>query len=261
MASADAALFARAYGDPELLANLQEEGETNIKSIRSAMIEVAPAWAAMREAAAKGDIAEEMDTTEQLVAAVRIVQRARQEGRQVADVLSSASVDPITENFLALMFRDTVEWKAPTSHDNMVLGLQTYVDEALKTTAGVDIETTRGKQYAEEKRKQEQQELPKGAKRAGEGREGAGRGRGERGAQAAEDQAGRGDREPRRALAERADARGLERAANLPPKGLEASETSRSGESYYRRDRLRHAARSRDAQDPHEAAREMAARR
>ena len=46
----DAALVAKAYGDPRLIEALFETGESNIKAIGQALKEVAPEWAAMRSA-------------------------------------------------------------------------------------------------------------------------------------------------------------------------------------------------------------------
>ena len=107
------------------------------------------------------------------------------DGRDVAefvnqtDFLDSTALDPIAESFLALYFRDTQQWAKPVRQDKIALGLQTYVDEAMKTAAGANIfgdvadptqtlGTARRKQYADERRRAEQREFVRAARRPGE---------------------------------------------------------------------------------------------
>lgn len=136
------ALLAKAYGDPSLVSAVVESTESNIKAIGGALTDVAPNWARMREAAAKGDIPASADQTPAMLEALRLVRLARQEGRNVAeyvaqpDILSGKSISPEGEAFLGLMFRDRKNWTAPVGRDKLADSLRFYADEALKLKGG-----------------------------------------------------------------------------------------------------------------------------
>lgn len=140
-----AALLAKAYGDPALVAKLIESADNNIKSIGGALLDVSASWAKMRSAARAGTIAPEMDQTDALIEAVRLVDRARTERRNVIeyvkqpDLLSGEGISPMGQRFLALMFRDTRQWTKPAGRDRIVAALQFYGDEAMKTAPGADM--------------------------------------------------------------------------------------------------------------------------
>ena len=207
------ALFAKAYGDPALLARLREDSETAIKSIGQALIEMAPAWARMRAMIEAGDIDPAMDTTEHLMAAVRLIERARREGQEVRDLVNQidafSGIDghPFTEKHLRLMFWNTDKWVRQKGQPKIVEGLMAYVEEALEKPPGPDmfgatadpaavLALAEKKQRAEEDLKARQAELL--GRRADEGvRQGvseAGRQRDERGGESGADQAREADR-------------------------------------------------------------------
>ena len=161
------ALLAKAYGDADLVAALTESSDTNIKAIGGALLDVAPQWAQMRQEAANGTIASEMDQTAALMEAVRIVDRARRAKRNVAefvgqgDLLAGDTISPLGKDFLALFFRDVQSWTRPVSRDRMAGALQFYVDEAQKSAPGADmfgaaadpdavLKAAKAKQYGEE---------------------------------------------------------------------------------------------------------------
>ena len=264
LARIENAMFARAYGADELLAALREATDTNLKSIGKAMIEMAPAWSQMREAAAKGQIDPDMDQTANLVAAARIVHRARVENRAVAEFVNQtdflqSDLDPMVETFMAWFFEDTVKWTKPTGQPRIVTAMQVYVDDAMKTSTAEDIfgekvtpaqiaKAGREKQYAERRAKERQQELVRAAKRGGQRAEGAGRRGREPGAQATEAGARREDR----GAGERAAARAAPRVA---PKGLASTADARSGNAYWNETEYAKGYVE-GAQDPHLAARE-----
>lgn len=146
----EVALLAKAYGDADLVSALAESPDNNIKAIGGALMDVAPAWTKMRADARTGQIDPEMDTTDRLLEAVKIVQRARKDGRNVIefvvqnDMLSGTAVDPIAENYLRLMFRDR-ELSKPTGRDKIADALRLYLDEAGKSSAGAGLFGTEGK--------------------------------------------------------------------------------------------------------------------
>ena len=139
------AVFAKAYGDVELLGRLREETEGSVRTIGAAMIEAGAEWAAMREAAADGRIGKGLDVTEDLLAAVRLVETARRDHRSLAnavrqtDILKGNALSENGEKLLALMFRDVGVWTQPSGRERLVTGLQKYTGEALKGAAGRDM--------------------------------------------------------------------------------------------------------------------------
>lgn len=139
------ALLARAYGDADLVSALVESPDTNIKAIGGAATDVAAEWAQMRLDVEAGTISPESDQTSKLLDAVRVVERARREGRKVAeyvgqrDIFSGQAMDPKAEAFLRLMFRNHVSWTMPVGRDKLADALRFFVAEMRKTNAGTDL--------------------------------------------------------------------------------------------------------------------------
>lgn len=165
------AMLAKAYGDAELINKLIEAADNNIKSIGGALLDVSPAWAKMRAAARDGSIAPEMDQTAALIEAVKLVNRARTEGRNVIeyvkqpDLLSGDGISPMGQRFLALMFKDTRQWTKPQGRDRMVEAFTSYTDEAMASHPGADMfgaTADPDAALAMIKDKQDQKEAPNG---------------------------------------------------------------------------------------------------
>lgn len=105
-----AALMAAAYDSPEVVADMFESADSDIKAIGGALLDVAGPWAQMREAARSGAIPADLDVTPNLVGAVNIVRRARAEGKGVADLANQVDMlagetDPATMHILHVFFR------------------------------------------------------------------------------------------------------------------------------------------------------------
>ncbi|MEM6624462.1 MAG: LPD38 domain-containing protein [Pseudomonadota bacterium] len=163
-----AALLARAYGDAALVATLIESADTNIKAIGGALMDVSARWAQMRALAQANQISPDMDQTDALLEAVRIVDRARSAQRNVAEFVGQddlltggSSVSPMGMDFLRLFFRDTEQWARPAGRQKIADALQFYVDEAEQTSPGADLlgqtaepgpvlQTAKGRQYGSE---------------------------------------------------------------------------------------------------------------
>ena len=176
------ALLAKAYGDADLVGSLIESPDNNIKAIGGAMMDVAGQWAQMRAEAASGDINPGADVTPFLLEAVRLIQRARNEGRPLAefvsqtDIFSGTTIVPEAEMLLRLMFRNNVSWTQPAGREKLAEALRFYATEARKTSAGVDLlgeaappahkilAEAKRRQYGEE---EVQQKLPGGGRVAG----------------------------------------------------------------------------------------------
>ena len=144
------AMFMGAYGEAEILERLREDTDSNIRGLGGAMIDVAPAWAAMRGAAKEGRIDPNSDMTQHLVEAVNTVRKSRSEGTPIemlvgqTEMFSGEAIDPLTERMLQLMYRDPGAWEKPLSRERMVAALKSVVDQANKTTPDADMfgETT-----------------------------------------------------------------------------------------------------------------------
>lgn len=139
------AVIARAYGDEmgPLLERILDSDADGMKAIAGAFRDVAGPWAAMREAAARGEIAPGMDITPDLLAAVRTVLHARDKGLRVADVLAQMDLDapPLTDAgraMLALMHNDPGFQRA-AGQATMARRLGGYIDEAMKSQPGRDM--------------------------------------------------------------------------------------------------------------------------
>lgn len=132
------ALLGRAYGDPRLLDRVLENTDSNIRSIGNAMADAAGPWTIMRDAVARGDLPPGMNITEDLLGAVRVVMRARDARRPIAEFADQGEFlggpSEISKLLLRGMFR--ANFKSPAARPKIAGMLRLYTDEALKNTAG-----------------------------------------------------------------------------------------------------------------------------
>lgn len=143
----EAALLARAYGDeaPELVARLSESIDNDVKAVAGALLDNAGAWARMRAAAGSGEIAPGMDTTADLAAAVRTLERARREGHKIADLAANGELfgGGLTDTgrlWLGSFFRDgDLDRARPVSRPALSTMIGRYLDEAMKSKPGQDM--------------------------------------------------------------------------------------------------------------------------
>lgn len=134
-----AALMGRAYGEPVLLGRALEDTDSNIKAIAGAMADSSAPWARMRDAVARGEIPAGMDITDDLVNAVRLVMKARDEGRAVKDMVNQAEMfggpDELSKIVARAMFSDA-DLKRPVGRARLSSLLSDYATEAMKNDAG-----------------------------------------------------------------------------------------------------------------------------
>lgn len=133
------ALMGRAYGEPAMLTRALEDTDNNIKGIAGALADSSGPWAVMRDAVARGDIPAGMDITDDLVNAVRLVMKARDEGRAVRDVVNQGEMfggpDELSKIVARAMFSD-VDLKRPVGRAKLSEFLRDYATEAMKNDAG-----------------------------------------------------------------------------------------------------------------------------
>lgn len=131
------AILARAFNDANLIQVLTENtDDSNIKTIGNSLTDVAPIWAQMRGEASAGTIDPGVDSTNNLLAAVALVRRARDEGRPVTDFivhgdLLAGDIDPITKAWLAVFYRNDKMTQA-TGREKLTEFLNAYATEARK---------------------------------------------------------------------------------------------------------------------------------
>lgn len=134
-----AALMGRAYGEPVLLGRALEDTDSNVKGIAGAMADSSAPWARMRDAVSRGEIPAGMDITDDLMNAVRLVMKARDEGRAVKDMVNQAEMfggpDELSKIVARAMFSDT-DLKRPVGRARLSALLSDYAAEAMKNDAG-----------------------------------------------------------------------------------------------------------------------------
>lgn len=137
----NAALLGRAYSDRWLIGAVLESNDSNIRAIGGALVDASANWAKMRADEERGMIASGADRTEPLIEAVKIVDRARREGRPISDyveqqdIFEGDTVSPAAQQFLGLFFRDK-DFRRPRSREKIAEALNFYAVEAMKNHAG-----------------------------------------------------------------------------------------------------------------------------
>lgn len=134
-----AALMGRAYGDAALLGRALEDADSNIKGIAGALTDAAPAWAKLRDAVARGDIPPGMDITDDLLEAVRLIMKARDEGRTARELIDQAEMfggpNEIAKILARAMYGDD-ELRRAASRKKIAAFLADFAEEARKNDAG-----------------------------------------------------------------------------------------------------------------------------
>ena len=132
------ALFARAYGAPDLIAKHAEAADPAMRSLIDALAEAAPNWSALRADIEAGLIKSEMDLTDHLLDAVRLIGDARKAAAKggtstagaIDDALAQISLDgqihPLTEA-LVQIFRKGDRVRPDREITELLTG---YTDEA-----------------------------------------------------------------------------------------------------------------------------------
>ena len=86
------AMLAKGFGDPDFIDRAFVSPDLHVRSLAGALVDAAPAWTKMREAARLGVIDGNHDVTPSLMTAVRGVLRAKGEGRPVSETLGNGDL-------------------------------------------------------------------------------------------------------------------------------------------------------------------------
>jgi len=136
------ALFARAYGAPDLIAKHTEASDPAMRSLIDALAEAAPQWSALRADIEAGLIKPEMDLTDNLLDAVRLIGDARKTAAKgktdtagaIDDALAQISLEgqvhPLTEALVQIFRkgdrvrpdREITELLSSYTHEARIVG-------------------------------------------------------------------------------------------------------------------------------------------
>lgn len=140
----EAALLTAAYGKSDLVQELFESTDTDIKAIGNALKVVSGQWAIMRQAAKDGVIDPAVDMTGNLMEAVNIIRRSRAEGSSVAelagqgDLMGGNYLNELSELFLRIFYRGAM-YDRSRSGEKVITGLQDVVTSAMNTKADAGL--------------------------------------------------------------------------------------------------------------------------
>jgi N12 class adenine-specific DNA methylase len=139
-----AALAQSAYGDADLIGEMFDSTDTDIKSIGEALKAAAPEWADMRDSARGGAIDPAADITPSLLGAVAMVRRARQQRQSLSDLARQTDIttgqppDPMVLGALRLLYGGEFLTR-PMGRDRMADLLREYTRLAKGITADAGL--------------------------------------------------------------------------------------------------------------------------
>lgn len=118
------AVFARAYGDADILAMLTESTDANVRNILAGMLRAAPEVAKLADMAQAG-ARQEADIAGPLVEAVRLFSQLRSEGRTVQQFLAQGSMfgDGLSPEIQAMLEAVSLNARAPKRIAEMIGGM------------------------------------------------------------------------------------------------------------------------------------------
>jgi hypothetical protein len=126
-----AAMAQAAYGDPDLISEMFESTDTDIKTIGEALKLSAGAWANLRDSVRAGTVEPSADITPAVVDAVRMIRRARQDRRSLhdlsrqVDLTTGQTPDPLMLSALRLFYGGEFLTR-PLGRDRVVSLLEEY---------------------------------------------------------------------------------------------------------------------------------------
>lgn len=132
-------MLGRAYGDPAFLGRALEDADSNIKAIAGALTDAAPQWALLRDGVATGRVEPAMDVTADLLDAVRMVMKARDEGIKLPDLMNQAEMFGGPSGFAKIMARNFFnngDMTRQASKARIGQFLKEFATEARKAEAG-----------------------------------------------------------------------------------------------------------------------------
>lgn len=139
-----AALMQAAYGDADLVQELFDSLDTDIKSIGEALKAVAGEWANMRDSARTGAINPDADITGNLLQAIALIRQSRRDHQALTEIISQPDLmtgevpDSLTVGLLR-MFHTGPNLSRAAGRDRVAQDLRNYLGMAMATSAEPDM--------------------------------------------------------------------------------------------------------------------------
>lgn len=139
-----AALMQAAYGDADLVQELFDSLDTDIKSIGEALKAVAGEWANLRDSARTGAINPDADITGNLLQAIALIRQSRRDRQALTEIVSQTDLitgevpDSLTVGLLR-MFHTGPNLSRAAGRDRIVQDLRNYLGMAMATSAAPDM--------------------------------------------------------------------------------------------------------------------------
>lgn len=138
------AVLHSAYDDSKLLSRMLESTDDNIRNITGAMTDAAPGFANLKALEAEGELLKGLNTSPQLVEAVKLIADLRARGVSPAahfnQIDAFAQVDPLVEAWVRAFYNPDLS--RPISRQKMTEVMKAYTDEAAKHKPGGFLEDT-----------------------------------------------------------------------------------------------------------------------
>jgi hypothetical protein len=139
-----AAMVQSAYGDSELVGEMFDSQDTDIKTIGESLKAMAGQWADMRDSARMGAIDAQADTTDNLVQAVNLIRKARQNRTSLFDLVNQPDLmtgqapDDLTRAMLR-MFYGGPYLTTPFGREKVIAKLNAYTEAAMNSAHDTDM--------------------------------------------------------------------------------------------------------------------------
>lgn len=139
-----AAMVQAAYGDADLVQEMFESQDNDIKSIGEALKTMSGPWADMRDSARTGAIDAQADVTDNLLQAVNLVRKSRQDRTslydlvQQTDMMTGQAPDDMTRAMLRMFYGGTY-LTTPYGRDKVIAKLNAYTQAAMNSMQQADM--------------------------------------------------------------------------------------------------------------------------
>ncbi|UYF80108.1 PLxRFG domain-containing protein [Acinetobacter ursingii] len=135
----ESALLAAAFNDAQIISQVIESKDSDIKAIGNALIEAAPQWAQVRKGVQDGILVEGVNVEANLVEAVHLVRKARQQNLSLSEMLNQddifdGSIDQVTKDFISIFYSGDKLNKARSSQ-KVADALKSYAQLAMTAKA------------------------------------------------------------------------------------------------------------------------------
>lgn len=136
-----AALVAKAYNNPDLVENIFESADPEVKAVGNVLRDRAAEYAQLGAAVRRGAVPARFDIVPQMMEAVEIIRNARRDKKSIRDViegtnqqsmLEEEAINPVTEKIVRSLFRPGLGRMLSQSHIDKIL--KGYSDLAKEQT-------------------------------------------------------------------------------------------------------------------------------